>query len=395
MMKTAGLHVVSVTGCIGAPRGARRWALLLAVLLPACPLEAARIGDVTHLQGRRVNKLTGLGLVTGLKGTGDGGDFAPAIRPLAAFLREMSNPVFTMDELNDARNVAVVALEVQLPENGVREGDDLDVHVTSIGAAKTLVGGRLLPCPLQGPAKDLKLIFAFASGPIHILDEETPTAGVIRRGAVMEENVIHNYIAFGAELPYQTPWIRPGGEYITLVVNDEQASWAMAHAVAQMINEDAAAADQEVTVALAVDPKNVVVEIAEHERANPAPYIANIESLDLFPPRGEARVLIDRQAEVVVVTGDVEILPVIISYKDLTISTGRPATEPAAGETPPSPSGAQSSWITLDPQRRGKTRLAELVQALEQLRVPAKDQIEIVERLHRSGKLLGKLVVEE
>ena len=177
MMKTAGVYVVSATGGAGAPRAARRWALLLAVLLLACPLEAARIGDVTHLQGRRVNKLTGLGLVTGLKGTGDGGDFAPAIRPLAAFLREMSDPIFTMDELKGAKNVAVVALEVQLPDNGVREGDTLDVQVTAIGAAKSLAGGRLLPSPLQGPAKDVKLIFAFASGPIHLTDSEMPTVG--------------------------------------------------------------------------------------------------------------------------------------------------------------------------------------------------------------------------
>ncbi len=64
---------------------------------------AARIGDVTHLQGRRVNKLVGLGLVTGLPGTGDGGKFAPAIRSLAAFLTEFSNPILSLDELKNAK----------------------------------------------------------------------------------------------------------------------------------------------------------------------------------------------------------------------------------------------------------------------------------------------------
>jgi flagellar basal body P-ring protein FlgI len=49
----------------------------IALAVAASGARAARIGDVTHLQGRRVNTLTGLGLVTGLKGTGDGGDFAP------------------------------------------------------------------------------------------------------------------------------------------------------------------------------------------------------------------------------------------------------------------------------------------------------------------------------
>jgi flagellar P-ring protein precursor FlgI len=307
----------------------------------------------------------------------------------------MSDPVFALDELGDVKNVAIVALEVRLPENGVREGDRLDVYVTSIGAAKSLAGGRLLPCPLQGPSREVKLNFAFASGPIHLPDSAVPTFGVIRGGAVMEQNVIHNYVASGSDLPYSHAWIRPQADYVTLVINDEQASWAMAHTIAQMINEDAAAADQPLSLALAIDPKNVLVEVPTHDRQQVAAVIAGIETLDLFPPRGEARVLIDRKAEMVVITGDVEILPAIISYRDLTIHTGPPqAPDP---EAPPEPAATESrsAWVPLDPQRRGKTKLAELVQALEQLRVPARDQIEIVERLHRSGKLLGKLVVEE
>ena len=117
--------------------------LLAGGLLVGSPVRAAKIKDVTHLKGQRTNRLLGIGLVIGLKGTGDGGDFAPAIRPLAAMLSNFGNPIIRIDELDGAKNVAIVSVEAVLPENGIREGDRVDVHVSSIGRAKSLLGGRL------------------------------------------------------------------------------------------------------------------------------------------------------------------------------------------------------------------------------------------------------------
>ncbi len=373
-------------------------ALFVAVICESA--LAARIGDVTHLQGRRVNKLVGLGLVTGLPGTGDGGKFAPAVRSLAAFLTEFSNPVISLDELKNAKNVAVVNLEVVLPEHGVREGDRLDVQVTSLGVAKSLVGGRLIVTPLQAPNKGVKINLALASGAVRIVNTETLTVGVIPGGAIMEEDIIHNYIATGSELPFHNSWVELGSEYVTLVVSDAQASWAMAHTIAQIINEDASDPGRLNRIAMAVDPKNVLVKISEYEREDPAAFISRLEVLDLFAPRGESRVRVNRNTETIAISGDVEILPTVISYKDVTIDTGN-LTLPVGvdrvvpGQEAQTVSVGPSHWITIDPQRQGKTRLADLVQSLEQLRVPAADQINIIIELHRMGKLLGKLQVED
>src|SRR5579862_7315411 len=93
--------------------------------------QAVRIADVTRLSGQRTNVLTGLGLVYGLKGTGDGGDFAAAIRPLAGMLGKFSDPV-TIQELNKAQNVAIVNLTATIPSTGAREGDHIDVRVASV-----------------------------------------------------------------------------------------------------------------------------------------------------------------------------------------------------------------------------------------------------------------------
>lgn len=65
-----------------------------------------------------------MGLVVGLKGTGDGGDFMPAIRSLAVALQLMANPVGKTGplELKNAKNVALVMVTVTIPGAGGRQG---------------------------------------------------------------------------------------------------------------------------------------------------------------------------------------------------------------------------------------------------------------------------------
>src|SRR5947208_16134399 len=109
----------------------------LTLLLLCGQARAVRIADITRLYGQQTNVLTGLGLVYGLKGTGDGGDFAPAIRPLASMLQKFGDQA-TVAELTKVQNVAVVSITATIPSTGARKGDKLDVRVMSIGAASSL-----------------------------------------------------------------------------------------------------------------------------------------------------------------------------------------------------------------------------------------------------------------
>src|SRR5436190_22371812 len=92
--------------------------LLLVIALPSA-VRAVKIADVTRISGQRTNILTGLGLVYGLKGSGDGGDFQPAIRQLASMLGKF-NDATTVKDLSSAANVAIVSLTTTVPANGVR-----------------------------------------------------------------------------------------------------------------------------------------------------------------------------------------------------------------------------------------------------------------------------------
>jgi len=348
-------------------------ALILGLTAPAV---ATKISDVTHLQGRRQNQLVGYGLVVGLPGTGDGGKYLASILQLQSMLAKFEIPV-PPAALADTKNVAIVMLEATIPDNGVREGDRIDVRVNSTGAAKSLAGGYLVMTPLQGPGLDR--IFAFASGPVRLPDQKVKTSGIIVQGATMEADVIHNYISDDWE--------------ITLVIEDVHASHALASVIAQVINESASEVGQMRRIATAVGPKNVVVAIPQEERVAPADFIARVEAAELLMPPGEARIVINRQTNTIAIGEGVEIGPAVISHKGMSIMT----TQPPQAPTPEQPLVQEQHAVGIEAPKRVEngTKLRELVDALNQLNVPSNEIIEIVENLHRLGKINAKLVIVE
>jgi flagellar P-ring protein precursor FlgI len=353
----------------------RKTAIAIAALFTFLAPEAAlavKVADITRLSGQRPNVLTGLGLVVGLKHTGDGGDYLPAIKPLAGMLSRFADPT-TVKELSNADNVALVLLSAKVPASGVRDGDQIDVYVMSQGAAKSLKGGRLFITPMTGPIPDSG-IFAMAEGPVQIEDPSTPTVGVVKAGAVME-----------ADMPAQV--IDPNGRF-TLILQDPSADWTTASTIAKTVN-DAEAADGEV-LAVAVDSKNIVVTIPQSERSRPDSFISRVRQLPVPLLPTEARVQINERTGTMVVTGDVEISPVVISHKGLTITTVEPQPVP----TPRNPVVRTKELVPLDTTARGGAKLQDLVNALEQLKVPAEDRIVIVKELYKTGMLHAKLIVE-
>jgi len=90
-----------------------------------------------------------------------------------------------------------------------------------------------------------------------------------------------------------------------------------------------------------------------------------------------------------VMTGDVEISPVVISHKGLTISTTNPPPTP----TPRTPVTTEKQVVPLDTTSQGGAKLQELVEALDMIRVPAEDRITIVKELYKTGKLHAKLII--
>ena len=347
--------------------------LIFASLLITTSIHAVKIADITRLGGQRTNVLTGLGLVYGLKGTGDGGDFMPAIKPLASMLSKFSDPS-TVQELSKVGNVALVSITATIPADGVRNGDKIDVYVTSLGSATSLKGGRLFVTPLQGPVPvQGDLVLALAQGPITIEDPSTPTVGKVGGGAVMEVDLKSDYIDNSGRF--------------TLIIEAPSASWATSSTIAKIIND---AEGDSGASAVAVDPKNVLVTIPQIERERPDSFIARVQGLPLPNIQTEARVQINEREGTMIMTGDVEISPVVIIHKGLTISTINPVPQPS----PRAPIVTEKQAIPIDTTNSGGAKLQDLVNALDQLKVPAEDRIAIVKELYKTGKLHAKLSLE-
>jgi flagellar P-ring protein precursor FlgI len=349
--------------------------VLLVITFLAAPAGAVKIADITRIGGERTNVLTGLGLVYGLKGTGDGGGFAPAIAPLRSMLSKFGDPV-TVQQLSNAANVAVVMVTATVPASGVRDGDHLDVHVSSVGAAASLHGGRLFVTPMQGPLPGGPLL-ALSDGPVTIEDLSTPTVGVIRAaagGAVME-----------TDLPARV--IDAGGRF-TLILDEYASSWGTASRIAKIIN-DSESNNGEI-LATAIDGKNVIITIPTSERDRPDSFIGRIQQLPVQMLATKARVTINQKTGTIIMTGDVEISPVVISHNGLSISTVMPP--PQATLANPVVTDHEAIAITTVSQPNGN--LQDLVAAMEQLKVPALDRIQIIEELYKTGKLHAELIEE-
>ncbi|MEX2673301.1 MAG: flagellar basal body P-ring protein FlgI [Phycisphaeraceae bacterium] len=350
-------------------------ALLLAMLMPTPAAHAVQLQDMSRIKGAESSRLIGMGLVIGLNGTGDGERSATTMRRLASMMNRLGDPLVDPVEMEDARNVAIVYLSATAPGSGVREGDKINVNLAA-PIASSLEGGRLVMTPILGPLPGSP-VFAYAEGPITVEDTASPRTAVVHNGATLTRDIYSKFTDDRGRM--------------TLVLEDANATWPMATTVATLVN-DLMAPDAP-PIAIALDQKNVVIQIPDNEMANPGPFISQILELQLDPSlvRTEARVVINERTGTIVMTDNVEISPVVISHKGMTITTVTPQRNPTIED----PEVDRQGFVAIDPQARGGAKLADLVNAFNQLKVPAEDRIAIIREIHRSGKLHAQLVSED
>ena len=200
--------------------------------------------------------------------------------------------------------------------------------------------------------------------------------------------------------------VTPAGT-MGLVLKDQYASYPVATAIADVINDEFAI-DGLSRVAVVEDAKNIKVLVPAVERSDPGNFIATLVTIAIDPSliQTEARIVINEREGIIVVTGNVEISPVGITHKGMAISSITPGFgAPAAPGLPgigaaAGPAGAQNAprrWAGLDTtgrQSRSSTRLLDLLSAFDQLMVPVEDQIAIIYELRKTGALHAEIVSE-
>src|SRR5690606_37163057 len=135
------------------------------------------------------SSVTGLGLVVGLNGTGDGGRNLPTIRALAAALRLLNSPAHSADGLKNADNVAIVLVEATIPKTGLRRDQRIDCYASSVMGAKSLRGGRLLTTPLETADVTDDTVIGLAARALYLEDAAVPTTAKIPQGLLIDTDV--------------------------------------------------------------------------------------------------------------------------------------------------------------------------------------------------------------
>lgn len=364
----------------------RAGAILAAVvLLSASSAGAARIKDISDVEGIRPNQLYGYGIVVGLQGTGDGQQALFTIQSILSMLRRRGVLITVDPRQIRVKNAAAVLVTAQLPPFA-RSGNRIDVQVSSIGDSESLRGGTLISTPLIGGDQQ---VYAVAQGAVSLGGgfavaaagaSETighPTAGTIPDGALVER-----------EVPVE---LAPDG---ILRLSLHEPDITTANRMAAVINGRIAAS----AVANAVDPKTVELVLAGEGSLDAMAVLDRIESLQVAVDRA-ARIVVNERTGTIIMGSNVRIAPVAISHGTLQIEvkTQFGVSQPAPfseGETVVVPDstivaseGRQNSVAVLD----SAVTLGELVGGLNTLGVTPQDLIAVLEAIQAAGALEAEL----
>lgn len=341
------------------------------------------VQDLAHIAGQSRSPLRGIGIVTGLRGTGDSGSELVLARPMAEVYRNNGNPIGELKDLAKAKSAAIVTMWAMIPEEGGMKGDPVDVYVQVSHSASSLKGGSLVISPLLHPLPNMpEPVFGYASGLITIEDPEIPTVGVIRGGGQLIKDV------------------RPGavGDEFTLVIRPAFRSYKTASELADAINGPTAdleyAESTSDVIATAIDDATIRVVIPAHERSNPARFVGRVMATRFNPLFMDlpAQVVVNERTGSIVLTGDVEVSAVTVGSDRLVITTTTPAPVPTALNPLSSTSNFTEFGTATTPTERA--RLQDLLDAFKRLSVPTREQIQILEQISRTGRLHARFVRE-
>jgi len=279
-----------------------------ALVLGAMPAPAsadnavARIKDIAKVQGVRSYQLMGYGLVVGLNGTGDSNKSVETVQSIVNMLKAYGVAVNQSSLKSD--NVAAVMVTATLPPF-VREGDTIDITVSSIGDADSIQGGTLLQTPHKAGNGE---VYAVAQGPVSTggfvagrgggnstATKNFPTVGMTPNGAIVERTV-------------EDDLGRNGRLSLSLSNPDFTTATRMAEAINSQYGG----------VAQAVNPGRIDINIPAYYKGNVVGFVASIEELPIMPDK-VAKIVVNERTGTIVMGGDVTVDEIAITQGGLSI----------------------------------------------------------------------------
>lgn len=354
-------------------------------LVGSAHASPVRLKDLVEFDGVRTNNLVGYGLVVGLNGTGDGLRNSPFTEEIMVNILERLGVNVTGEQFRP-KNVAAVLVTATLPPFA-RSGSPVDVTVSAIGDASSLLGGTLIMTPLNAADGD---IYAVAQGTVIAggvaaggeaaeVVMGVPTSGTIPNGATVEREVAFDFANMTSlRLALRNPDFTTAGR--------------IESAINQVFGKH---------VARMSDPGTIHLDIAGMGMQSPAHALGRIENIYVEPER-RARVVVDQRSGTIVMGEDVRISRVAVSQGNLTL---RVQEEPLVAQPNPFSPGEtvivprtnagieEEPGIGLAVVPDG-TSLSEVVAGLNALGVAPRDMIDILKSIKASGALHAEFVVQ-
>ena len=360
--------------------------LLLGILLWVGAAQGApvRIKALANVDGVRGNDLVGYGLVVGLNGSGDSLRNTPFTEEIMAGLLERLG-VNVTDEAFRPKNVAAVIVTATLPPFA-RAGSQIDISVSAIGDAKSLLGGTLVMTPLNAADGEIYAVAqgavlaggVEASGDAASVVQGVPTTGTIPSGGRIEREVQFDFSQMtNIRLALRNP------DFTTAARVEAAINRKLGRGLANL-----------------VDSGTITIDSTVLGNVNPARLIGQIENITVEPETA-ARVVIDQKSGTIVMGEDVRISRVAVSQGNLTL---RVREAPMVSQPNPFSPGdtvvvpRTQAEITQEPgigfaEVSGESSLSEVVAGLNALGIRPRDMIDILKAIHFAGALHAELVI--
>jgi flagellar P-ring protein FlgI len=359
--------------------------LLIALMLASGTAYADRLKDIASIAGQRPNQLIGYGLVVGLDGTGDTTRQVPftgeSISTMLAYLGTSIPPSREWQ----LRNVAAVMVTAELPALS-RQGQSIDVTVSSLGNARSLRGGTLLMTPLRAANG---MVYAQAQGSVVVpgavaitptsrLQVNQQAAGRIPSGALVEQSAPIPELADVLELQLK------------------RADFAQTQRVVERLSE-ALGADS----VLPIDARTVTIRVPTDpfERSR---LMARIMELEIGYVSEPAKVVINARTGSVVMNQAVRVGAVAVSHGNLTVrvQTTNRVVQPPAGSLFGQPLIERNEELTIETDGTGSivqvnegATLDSVVRAFNLLGATPQDLMAILQAMKASGALRAELEI--
>lgn len=355
--------------------------MMMTVFIPADVMAASvKVGDITHVKGVRNNQIVGYGVVVGLPGTGDNSRSTQMTNKM--MLMNLGTVIEQENYIQKGSSAAVIVTATVPPF--AKNGDEIDVTVSTMADAKSLEGGVLVQTILKAPNGEA---VAVAQGPISVGGVTARSGGSMKRTAITSTGRI------------------PGGAImerdIDTVIGDESTiTLSLDHSDYTMISRIANAISNSVAPAKAIDGSSVQVQIPAAYQDNRIAFLARLENIPVTPTSERAKVVINERTGTVVIGSQVKLLPAAVAHGNITVTvtTENEVSQPntfAQGSTV----GFENSTIGVEKEPGSLVKLGansnlnDLVNALNSIGVPPFDMISILQALKKAGSLQADLQI--